>query len=144
MTLFPASTNDQYRGSVLSAWYLTLVGVTELIPGLIHYFLPDGGAGVIAHIDLSTRRDTILAVFAWVGALQIPVALMILLVSVRYRSFVPLFLAMAIVERGLMAYDGWLGKASHGDHHPPEHYGSVVAVVLGLIFLALSLRDRKA
>jgi hypothetical protein len=137
MGVLPPTNNAFYHGSIWSAWYLTLVAILEIAPGCIHYFLPDGGAGVIARVDLSTRRETIVAVFGWMGAMQIPFGLALLIVSLRYRSLVPLFLIFAILQRGLMAWQGWFGKGSHG-HHPPEHYGSLVAVLLGAIFLALS------
>ncbi len=143
MGFLPPTSNAIYQGSLWSAWYLTLVGVLEIVPGCIHYFLPDGGAGVIAHLDLSNRRDLIVSVFAWMGAMQIPFGLSLLIVSLHYRSLVPLFLAFSILQRGLMAWDGWFGKGSHG-HHPPGHYASVVAIVLGAIFLALSLRTFAA
>jgi hypothetical protein len=139
MSLFPPSTNADYHGAKASAWFLMFAGVMEFIPGCIHYFLPDGGAGVIAGIDLSTRGGTIVAIFAWFGALQIPFALLLFAIGWRYRTFVPLALLAIIIERGLMAYDGWFGKASLSGHHPPEHYGSPVAAVLGLVFLILAL-----
>lgn len=141
MALLPPSTNDQYRGSMLSVWFLGLIAAMTLITGMIHYGLPDGGAGVIAHIDLTTRRDTIVAIFAWFGALQLATGLGQLAVVLRYRTLVPLFLVLAIVERGLMSLDGWFLKGA-GHHHPPEHFGSPVVAVLGLLFLALSLRHR--
>lgn len=142
MSLFPASTNREYRGKVVSAWFLMLAGLLEFIPGCIHYFLPDGGAGVIAGLDLSQNRTTILAVFAWVGSVQIPMGLMLFLVGLRYRTFVPLGLLMLIVTRGLMSLDGWFMKGAAGGHHPPEHFASPIAVALALVFLALSLRAR--
>ena len=142
--LFPPSTNADYRGAKISAWYLMLAGVMEFIPGCIHYFLPDGGAGVIGGLDLSTRRDTIISIFAWFGAMQIPFALLLFTIGLRYRTLVPLGLLAIIVARSLMAYDGWFGKASHSGHHPPEHFGSPVAVLLGLVFLVLALRERRA
>lgn len=142
MSILPPSTNAQYTGARISAWYLVLVGVLSVIPGCIHYFLPDGGAGVIAHIDLTTRADTIITIFAWFGALQIPHGLSQIAVGLRYRTLTPLFLVLVIVERGLMALDGWFLKGA-GGHHPPQHYASVATVVLALIFLALSLRERK-
>jgi hypothetical protein len=117
-----------------------LSGVLTIVPGCIHYFLPDGGAGVIGGLDLSSRRETIISVFAWFGALQIPFALMLFVIGLRYRTLVPLGLLAVIIARSLMSYDGWFGKASHSGHHPPEHYGSPVAVVLALLFLFLSLR----
>ncbi len=144
MSMFPPSTNDTYYGSGLAAGFLVLTGVMTVAPGLIHFFLPDGGAGVIAHMDLSTRRETIFAMFAWMGAMQIPHGLVEIVVGLRYRSLTPLFLAMVLIERGLMSFDGWLGKASLTGHHPPEHYASVVSVLLTTVFLVLSLRRRPA
>lgn len=140
LNLFPASTNASYRGSAAAAWFLVLAGILELVPGCIHYALPDGGAGVIAGLDLTQNRSTILAVFAWVGSVQIPMGLMLILIGLRYRSFVPLGLLMVIITRGLMTVDGWLLKGAAGRHHPPEHFASPVAVVLALLFLVLSLR----
>ena len=143
MALFPPSTNSAYLGATVSAWYLMLAGVMEIIPGSIHYFLPDGGAGVIGGVDLSTRGETIIAIFAWVGSLQIPFGLMLLIIGARYRTLVPIGLMAVIIERSLISYDGWFGKASLSGHHPPAHYGSVVAVVLGLLFLVLALRTQR-
>jgi hypothetical protein len=140
MALFPPSTNSAYSGSPLSAWFLFIVGLAELAPGLIHFFLPDGGAGVIAGIDLETRRELIVALFAWFGAIQIPTALLIILIALRYRTLAPLGLLWVILARGLMTYDGWMGKGAEGGHHPPEHYASPVAVCLAIVFLVLSLR----
>jgi len=143
MALLPPSTNADYRGSPVAAGFLMLSGVLTLLPGMIHYVLPDGGAGVIAHIDLTTRADTIIAIFAWYGAMQIPFGLLILLIAVRYRALVPVTLLLLIVMQALSAYSAWFWKGSHGDHHPPEHYGSAAFVVLGLVFFLLSLRHRR-
>ena len=144
MALLPPSTNADYRGSRVAAWFLALSAVMTIVPGMIHYVLPDGGSGVIAHIDLTTRADTIIAMFAWYGALQIPYGVLMLVIALRYRTLVPLVLLLAILMQSLSAYSAWFWKGSHGDHHPPEHYGSVVFVVLGVIFFVLSLRPRRA
>lgn len=144
MALFPPSTNADYRGAQVSAWFLMLAGVLEFVPGCIHFFLPDGGAGIIAGIDLSTRGDAIIAVFAWFGALQIPYALMLFVIGLRYRTLVPLGLLALLLARGLMTLDAWVLKGAATGHHPPEHYASPVTVVLALIFLALSLRTPAA
>ena len=138
----PPSTNQAYRGAGLSVAFLGLCAVGSLVPGLIHYGLPDGGAGVIAGIDLTTRRETIVAVFAWYGALQIPHGLAQLAVALRYRTLVPLFLALVVLERGLVGLDAWFGRGA-GGHHPPEHYTTVAQAALAVVFLILSLRTRK-
>ncbi len=144
MALLPPSTNADYRGSRLAVGFLILSAILTILPGLIHYALPDGGAGVIAHIDLTTRADTIIAIFAWYGAMQIPFGLLILIIALRYRSLVPLALLLLLVMQSLSAFSAWFWKGSHGDHHPPEHYGSAIFVGLGLVFLILSLRPRRA
>jgi hypothetical protein len=141
-SLLPRSSNADYAGSPLAAWFLVLFGIATIVPGCIHYFLPDGGAGVIAGIDLGAQRRTIVAVFAWFGALQIPHGIAEVVVGVRYRTLVPLCLLLIIVERGLMAIDGWLLKGA-GGHHPPEHYASVAVVILATIFLALALHRAR-
>ncbi len=140
--LLPPSTNDVYRGSPLSVWFLVLASALTIAPGLIHYALPDGGAGVIAGIDLTAAGPTIIAIFAWYGALQIPFGLLLLVVALRYRSLVPLCLLLVVLQQALGAASAWFGKGAQGGHHPPEHYASVVFVGLGLVFLALSLRQR--
>jgi hypothetical protein len=121
-----------------------LASVLTILPGCIHYFLPDGGAGVIAHIDLSIRADTIIAIFAWYGAIQIPFGILNLIIALRYRTLVPLVLLLMIVMQALSAFSAWVWKGGALGHHPPEHYGSIAFVVLGILFLALSLRPPPA
>ena len=124
-----------------AAWFLMLAGLGEAVPGLIHYFLPDGGAGTIAGIRLGANAPLVIALFAWTGAVQIPFGLLLLAIGWRYRQLVPHGLAAVMAERALMAWDGWLGKASRLGHHPPEHYGSPVMAGLCLIFLIVALRS---
>ena len=140
--MFPESTNDQYRGAVASAWFLGLLAIGSIIPGCIHYFLPDGGAEVIAGLDLGAERSLVIGVFAWMGATQIPYGLAQLAVATRYRSLVPLFLALALIERALAAIAGWITKGADAPHHPPEHYVVVALVPVILTFLTLSLLRR--
>ena len=144
MSFLPPSTNQDYRGSQTSTWFLTFAAIMTLVPGLIHSFLPDGGAGVIAGLDMGDRRDLVISLFRWEGATQIAMGLGMLAVSLRYRPLTPLFLALVIVERGLMSLHGWILSPSASGHHPPEHYASPVTVVLALVFLALSLGQRRA
>ena len=143
MSFLPPSTNADYQGARAAPWFLGLAAVLTLVPGLIHSFLPDGGAGVIAHLDMGDKRELVRGVFAWEGATQIAFGIPMLLVALRYQTLTPLFLAMVIVERGLMSLQGWILLPPSSGHHPPEHYASPVTVVLAAIFLALSLRPRK-
>jgi hypothetical protein len=143
MSLLPPSTNDQYRGARSAAFFLGLCAVLTLAPGLIHSFLPDGGAGVIAGLDMGDRRNLVLGLFRWEGATQLAYGVAMLAVAIRYQTLVPLFLTTLIIERGLMALQGWILTPPADGHHPPEHYASVVVVPLAAIFLWLSLRPRR-
>ncbi|MBI1200863.1 MAG: hypothetical protein GC203_23610 [Phenylobacterium sp.] len=144
MSFLPPSTNAQYRGSPIAVAVLGLFTLGTLAPGLIHSFLPDGGAIVIAHLDVGDRGELVRGLFAWEGATQIALGLGMLAVVLRYRTLTPLFLALVAVERGLMALQGWILLPPSNGHHPPEHYASPVTALLALAALALSLRERRA
>jgi hypothetical protein len=124
-------------------WFLGLYGLLELITGLIHFFLPDGGAGVIAGLDLTANKHTIIGVFAWMGALQIAYGCGVLSVAVWYRPLVPLFLGLGLLERILMSVAAWVTKPSPTGHHPPEHYASLLLVPVLAVFLAMAMRSRS-
>ena len=143
MTLLPPSTNPLYRGSLASVWFLVLYGLMELSTGCVHYCLPDGGAGVIAGLDLTHNEHVIIGVFAWMGALQIAYGIGIVAVACWYRSLVPLFLGLGLLERILMSVAAWVTKPSLTGHHPPQHYASLVAIPVLVAFLALAMRGRS-
>ncbi|MFN9356414.1 MAG: hypothetical protein ACK6A4_06320, partial [Alphaproteobacteria bacterium] len=132
---FPPSTNADYHGRPLAAWFLTLVSLGTIVPGGIHVFLPDGGAGVIAGIDLTQGGKTIIAVFAWAGATQMVWGLSMLAVSLASRSLVPLFLFLILVERSIIAVNQWVLKATGTGHQPPEAYVTLVALPLVALML---------
>lgn len=104
--LFPLSTNVGYQGSRYAAWFATLYGAGWLLPGLIHSFLPDGGAGVIAGLDLTNDRNAVVAMFAWAGATQLVHGLLIIAIGIKYRTLVPLALLLSLVERLLLGLSG--------------------------------------
>ena len=141
MSVFlPPSNNEQYHGSRYSAWFLVLYGIVWIVPGMIHSFLPDGGAGVIAGLDLSHNPTMIFGMFAWAGATQIAHGIVTLVVALRYRALVPLFLIVSFIERLLLSWSGWIKHAPVNGHHPPEHYSSLVFLPVILLFLWLSVR----
>lgn len=140
--LLPDSTNHAYDGSLVSARGLTLLGLLTVVPGTIHAFLPDGGAGVIAGLDLTHNATTIIGVFAWVGATQIVWGLTMLAVSWRWRSLVPLLLALILIERLIIALNQWLLKPGAGPDRPPEAYATLVVIPAVAVLLMLALRRR--
>jgi hypothetical protein len=138
--LLPPSTNDQYHGSRYAAWFLAFYGVGWIGPGTIHSLLPDGGAGVIAGLDLSHNPTMIFGMFAWAGATQVAHGIVTLIVAIRYRALVPLFLAVSLFERVLLAWSAWVRHVPVSGHHPPEHYASLIMVLVIPLFLWLAVR----
>jgi hypothetical protein len=143
MSLLPPNTNHLSRGSLASVWFLGLYGLLELGTGCVHYLLPDGGAGVIAGLDLTANKHTIIGVFAWMGALQIAYGLGIVAVAFCYRPLGPLFLGLGLLERLLMSVAAWVTKPSPTGHHPPEHYASLLLIPVLAVFLAMAMRSRS-
>jgi hypothetical protein len=142
VSLLPPSTNDAYRGMKLAARGLIFLAAGTIIPALIHIGLPDGGAGVIAGLDLTQGGATTISLFAWAGTTQLVWGLMLLAISVRYRSLVPLALTLLVIERMVHTWNMWGPKGAHlvGGHHPPEAWVTLGSVPVLAILLALSLR----
>ncbi len=138
--LLPPSTNQMYQGARAAAWFLGIAGLLTIVPGMIHEFLPDGGAGVIAGIDLGIASERTIALFAWAGATQIVWGVLMLAVAIRYQTLVPLVLLLKLFEIALHTFNAWLFKPGGTGHHPPEHYASLVALPLLAMFSALSRR----
>jgi hypothetical protein len=142
MGLLPPSTNSAYDGARIAPLFLALTALATLAPALIHSFLPDGGAHSIAGLDLGDRAGLVISVFRWEGATQLAWGLAMLAVALRYRPLTPLFLLLAIIERGLMALHIWVLSPPGDGHYPPEAFGSLAFLPLALIALFLALRPR--
>lgn len=140
--ILPASTNDRYAGRPLAPRALLLLSILTIGPALIHVFLPDGGAGVIAGLDLSQNGAQIVGLFAWAGATQLVFGLTLLIVALRHRDFVPLMLALLLLEQSIISLNLWVLKPGSSGHRPPGAYGSLLAVpvLLGLLHFARSPR----
>jgi hypothetical protein len=113
---------------------LALLGLVNLVRGAIHVFLPDSGAGVIAHFDLARGGTVIVFLLAMVGAGQIGAGLIDLLVVGRYRAFARPLLAIELLRALLALYIAFVSK-SVGAGYPGAKGIVGAAVVLGLATL---------
>jgi hypothetical protein len=138
--IMPAGLDSDHRGTRTAAWFLVLYGVLMTGPGLIHAFAPDGGIASIGGVDMSSDFARIRAFAAWAGATQIVHGLACIAVGLRYRALTPLFLALALIERLVLAWSGWIAHPGPTGHHPPAHYGHLVMLPLLALFLWLALR----
>lgn len=110
---------------------LVLLGLINLGRGSIHAFLPDSGAGVIAHFDLSQGGPTIIFLLAMVGAGQIGSGLVDLLVAARFRAFAAPLLAIELLRALIGLYIAFVSK-SVGTGYPGAKGIVVSAIVLAL------------
>ena len=113
---------------------LTVLGLVNLVRGAVHVFLPDSGAGVIAHFDLTQGGRTIIFLLAMIGAGQIASGLVELLVVARFRAFAAPLLAIELLRALLALYIAFISK-SVGAGYPGAKGIVAAAVVLALAVL---------
>jgi hypothetical protein len=138
-------TEDAARvPSRITLGLLAVLGVINLVRGAIHVFLPDSGAGVIAHFDLAQGGTTIVFLLAMIGAGQIGGGLIDLLVAGRYRAFARPMLAIELLRALLALYIAFVSK-SVGAGYPGAKgiVGSAVVLTLAVLW-EFGRRRRRA
>ena len=85
----------------------------------------------------------IVGVFAWAGATQIVHGLAMLAAALRYRTLVPFFLLLTLVERSVMTLNWWVLKPGVADHRPPETWATLVLLPVIAFFLIRSIARRS-
>ncbi len=136
MPILPKSDNADYRGSILSAYAVALVGLLWIVPGAIHAFLPDGGSEVIAGLNLGQDRGLIISLFAWAGATQMVWGLMLLAIALRYRTLVPLALLFILLEYAIIGSKIWFFK-DVSENMNRYAMKQTIPVLLAIFFLTL-------
>ena len=141
--LFPVVDRPYVAGRA-PLFFLVLIALAGTGRSLVHLLAPDSGAGIIAGIalDVAGGANIISLVGQW-GASQLVLALLQWLVVLRYRFLVPAMLAVVVLEQLLRLLAGRL-KPLQIDTPPPGAYGTYVVLALGLVFLALALRNSAA
>jgi hypothetical protein len=113
---------------------LAILGLFNLVRGALHAFLPDSGAGAIAHFDLSQGGQTIIFLLAATGAGQMGAGLIDLVVAARYRAFAVPLLAIEAGKAALATVIAFVSKPP--PHDIPGRTGMIVTVSLLLLALA--------
>ena len=139
--VLPTSPSD-YVGikaiRVLTALYL-LVMITR---SCIHLFASDGGAHSIAGIDTSVAGgDNIIAIFHQWGAIQLILAVFLLLLLLRYPGFTPLILLTLAFDPIMRAVAGQIKSVTTEGTPPGESLNWIAFYFLAALFIA-SLIER--
>lgn len=144
--LLPKTITNEFNGFRISILVFALLTAVILLRSCIHIFAVDGGAQSIATIPLDTFSDagaaSVVSLFALWGQSQLLLALVFVLVLVRYRSLIPLCYALLVLE--------WGGRLAIGFYKPIETLENAPGAAatpfiagLCLVMLVLSLFERK-
>ncbi len=144
--IFPKNINNDYKGYEITVYVFVIYSVISMVRSCIHFFSPDGGAGSIAHIDLSKGGKNIVFVFALWGSSQLVLALIQLLVSVRYKSLLPFMYVLLFLEYCFRALLGIMKPLvfEAGAGTPPGGYLDKIMIPLALVMLILCLMTKKS
>ncbi|MFW5689776.1 MAG: hypothetical protein ACOC1U_09400 [Spirochaetota bacterium] len=140
--VFPREATNTYRGRRIALWFFVLFTVVSVIRALVHMAAPDGGAQSIATIPLddftTNGAAATVHLFALWGLSQFIVGLLSALALVRYRSLIPLFYLLAIVEYAArLVFTGVKPIEIAGT--APGAVGNYVLVPLLLVMFLLSI-----
>lgn len=137
--LLPAKIDNTVLGWKLPFYVFALYAIISTVRSCIHLLSPDGGAGTIAGMDLTVAgAQGIIFAFALWGSSQLLMAIIQLLVVIRYRSLVPFMYLMLILEVLLRELVGHMKPVTFA-HTPPGAIGNWVTLPLAALMLVLSI-----
>jgi hypothetical protein len=109
----------------------------------IHLFAPDGGAQSIAGIDTSVEGgDNIIAIFHQWGAIQLILAVLLLVLFFRYPGLTPLILLTLALDPVLRFVAGQMMSLTTTGTPPGEALNGASFYLLLILFMA-SLVNKK-
>jgi hypothetical protein len=146
--LLPTSADNDYRGSRIALYVFVVLTAATLGRSLVHLLADDAGLRTIATLlPLTGDPDPNEAIYLfgslW-GLQQVILALLYVLVLIRYRSLLPLMYATLVLEwSGRLAVAAFLHPLGpeYFERTPPGAAGAVPVLVLAVVMLALSLRQ---
>ena len=114
-----------------------------VVRSCIHLFAPDGGAQSIAGIDTSVEGgDNIIAIFHQWGAIQLILAVLLLVLFFRYPGLTPLILLTLVLDPILRFVAGQQMSLTTTGTPPGEALNGVAFYLLLVLFLG-SLWKKK-
>ncbi len=134
-TLFANTINKKslyFQISLGLIWVFTLVGITR---SLLHIFLPDGGAQLIATIPLDSysveAQQVIIGMFAFWGLSQLLSSLVYVYILLKRKEWLPFAWLLLLIEYA----SRWL----IGQFKPFETVSTAPGAIGNYVFIVLSL-----
>jgi hypothetical protein len=133
--ILPRSIDNTYRGSRLALWLLGFLVLIKSVIGMNSMF---NGADVMTRADgiaLNTfpaaAAQNLIALWALLGLGHIVMAVLGLLVLLRYRGMVPLMFALLLLQHA--------GGRVVGYFHPIVRTGAPPAFIVNLVLLTFMI-----
>jgi hypothetical protein len=122
---------------IITGLFLLLV----LVRSCIHLFAPDGGAQSIAGIDTSVEGgDNIIAMFHQWGAIQLILAVLLLVLFFRYPGLTPLILLTLALDPVMRFIAGQMMSLTTTGTPPGEALNGAAFFLLVVLFLCSLVR----
>lgn len=146
--LIPSPASNVFPGQKVALYAFIPLCLMLVVRSTIHLVAPDGGAQSIATIPLDQYSEggamNIVAIFSQWGLSQLLLALVFVLVLVRYRSLIPLFYFLFMLEQ--------IGRATVGHFKPietlaaaaPGENGNLPLLLVATLMFILSLIPPKS
>ena len=140
--VFPKNPS-RYEGFRIIRLIAVLYMFVMVVRSCIHLFAPDGGAQSIAGIDTSVEGgDNIIAIFHQWGAIQLILAILLLVLFFRYPGLTPLILLTLTLDPILRFVAGQQMSLTTTGTPPGEALNGVAFYLLLVLFLG-SLWKKK-
>ena len=140
--VFPKNPS-RYEGFRIIRFIAVLFMFVMVVRSCIHLFAPDGGAQSIAGIDTSVEGgDNIIAIFHQWGAIQLILALLLLVLFFRYPGLTPLILLTLALDPVLRFVAGQQMSLTTTGTPPGEALNGASLYLLLVLFLG-SLWNKK-
>ena len=140
--VFPKNPS-RYEGFRIIRLIAVLYMFVMVVRSCIHLFAPDGGAQSIAGIDTSVEGgDNIIAIFHQWGAIQLILAILLVVLFFRYPGLTPLILLTLILDPILRFVAGQQMSLTTTGTPPGEALNGVAFYLLLVLFLG-SLWKKK-
>jgi len=118
---------------IVTAIYLLVM----VVRSCIHLFAADGGAQSIAGIDTSVEGgNNIIAIFHQWGAIQLILAVLLLVLFFRYPGFTPLILLTLALDPVMRFIAGQMMSLTTTGTPPGEALNAAAFYLLALLFIA--------
>jgi hypothetical protein len=137
----PTSFEGFWVIRIFTAIYLLVM----VVRSCIHLFAADGGAQSIAGIDTSVEGgNNIIAIFHQWGAIQLNLAVLLLVLLFRYPGLTPLILLTLTLDPVMRFIAGQMMSVTSTGTPPGEALNAASFYLLTLLFIASLIKKNQA